>query len=266
MYISDNFVQNTYVIAERRFTETKEWISAHRAFVELAASFAFNYSLITFMARPIFIPDAIRHLLAGLAIQGGWNLYNYCMPTPLDTQPGEQAARLSAAYFVGQAGPQIAIHECGHAFAALCCFKNAHPEISIMPFKGGLTTYAISYGKTALGNWLGKKVALLTIAASGIIATTAVALLAFAIADLLKKKYPTFAAWLNYQGAAHILSDVFYGLGAFIYFPQKSSARFHLSLAIREYPSSYSHMPDVGAFISCQKGKDTSGLPLHPRR
>lgn len=202
-------IQNTFVEAEKK---TKIWLVANRAFLELAASFAFNLTLIRFFAVPTVVPEAIRHFLAGCTLQAGYRLF---YPDSGGTEPGQHAARTSAAFFIGRAGLQSAIHESGHALMALACFKRATPHITIVPFKNCMTDYAISYGTTAFGSVLGRQAALVLIAASGIMATTATVMLALAVAGQLKKNYPFAAKRLTYQAAGHLLIDLTYGFRAF---------------------------------------------------
>lgn len=206
-------IQFALVEAEKCYNETKTWLAAHRAFAELAASFAFNLTLIRFFAVPVMVPEAIKHLLLGSAAQ---SVFSFFKPVELETEPGQHAARTSAAFFIGRAGLQTAIHESGHALMALACFKKAAPIISIFPFKGGLTSYAVSYGKTAFGAMLGRQTALVLIAAAGIIATALTASGALAAAHQLEKKHPFTAKCLTYQAAAHVLIDLDYGQKAFL--------------------------------------------------
>ena len=98
---------------------------------------------------------------------------------------------------------------------ALACFQKANPVITIAPFKNCMTDYAISYGTTAFGSALGRQAALVLIAASGIIATTATVMLALAAANQLKKNYPFVAKCLTYQAIGHLLIDLDYGRKAF---------------------------------------------------
>ncbi len=205
-----------YIEAENGYTNTKTWIAAHRGFIELAASFAFNLSLIRYFAKPLLFFDAARHVLFGTAVQVSWVAYRHFHPDSKIPEPGQHIARTSAAIFAGRAGLQTAIHESGHALMALCCFLKANPEISIFPFKGGSTSYAVSYGTTSFGALLGKEGALVLIAASGMMATTASALLALGAADQLEKKYPRVAKCLTYQSAAHILIELDYGRQVFL--------------------------------------------------
>lgn len=210
------YFEYSYTETEKCYTNTKTWIAAHQAFVELAASFAFNLSLIKYFAKPLLFFDAARLFLGGAAIQTGWIAYRHFHPSSSLPEPGHHIARTSAAYFIGRAGLQTAIHESGHALMALCCFLKARPEISLFPFEGGSTSYAVSYGLTPFGALLGKERALVLIAASGIMATTASALLALGAADQLEKKYPKVAKCLTYQSAANLLIDIEYGRRAFL--------------------------------------------------
>lgn len=200
MFIYNNLsqeIQAIYVAAEKCCKETKTWIAAHRAFSEIAASFVFNCTLIRVFGVPSLLPTALIHLIFCSVIS--------CFKS----EAGEHAARTSSAYFIGRAGIQTAIHESGHAAMALCCFKKADPIITILPFKNGLTTYAVSYGQTAFGKLLGKEASKLLIASSGIAASALFAMAAFAVADRFEQKYPA-AKWLKYQGAAHLLTELYY--------------------------------------------------------
>jgi hypothetical protein len=210
-YIASS-VQSSYIAAEQQYNTLPPVL---RAFAELAASFAFNYSLIRFYAVPIVLPTAIAHLAFGALVEVSWRIYRSIWPAIDETEPGQHIARTSSAYFFGQAYLRIAIHELGHALMAYACFKNAGPKISIFPLKGGDHSYAASYGLTSLGQLLGKEASQVAIAGGGIAATTAFALLAVGCADQLKKKYPKVANCLTYQAAAHVLAEVYYGKTAF---------------------------------------------------
>ena len=202
-----------YQKVEQTVEKTKVWIAAHRALTELVASLAFNVALISFVANPISyaaLSIAATNFLVGSVVQMAYSLWKD------DTLPGQHIARTSTAFTIGRAYPQIAIHESGHALMASSCFQNAKPKITITPFRGGMTSYTVSNGLTALGNLLGKERALVLISASGIMATTVFAMISFAIADKLQDHYPTVASCLNYEGVAFIMSEVLYGLTAFI--------------------------------------------------
>lgn len=191
---------------------------ARRIFPEIALAFSLNYAVVNFVAIPLTVPLFTLALATTLAAGCIALAYDYYRKKGIEKermQAVQKLSRISIVNTVGLAGPNIVIHESGHALAASALFKNAQPLIEIDPFNGGATSYAISYGLTRWGNFLGQRQAMLVIAAAGLIASTIFALFEFGLAHKLQHSYPLLSQYLNLHGISQILNEVIYGLTAF---------------------------------------------------
>jgi hypothetical protein len=124
-----------------------------------------------------------------------------------------QASMINTA---GLAGPNIIIHEMGHAAVASICFQKSNPRTQFFPFLGGMTSYTVSHGLTRVGAFLGEHRTQVLIASAGFLASTLFGMFEFALAYRLHDDYPTLSRWLNVHGVMQITQEVLYGLTAFI--------------------------------------------------
>lgn len=123
--------------------------------------------------------------------------------------------QLALVNILNLTGPYFVIHEGGHALAALTLFRQASPEISFTPFRQGVTSFVVSSGLTQLGAHLGRRISLLAVAAAGIVCSTVVALIEFAISHHFQDKFPNLCHWLDLHAKAQILHDLLYCFSAF---------------------------------------------------
>jgi hypothetical protein len=202
---------------------------AAKAFKELAVSFALNIAILTFTAAPVLsipvLTSALVGALVGVIISTAWDIYrshkikesglSEKLSLEITAAKTNKVARIAIANAVGMSGPNIAIHEAGHAFSSLAFFKNPHPKIQILPFSGGGTSYEIN-GVTRLGRLLGEEKALLFTAGGGILASTIFVMLEIACAHGLKESHPALSEWLNYHAISQLLNEVIYGATAFV--------------------------------------------------
>lgn len=191
--------------------------AARIAFFEISLAFAVNVGVMTFFAVPLTI-GIMTNVLAGSIIGGiistAIQIYRQRNCQNHAFSCTQTIARASLANTVSLAGPNIAIHEAGHAVTALSCFSGAKPEIVIHPFAGGSTSYYISE-LTKFGSFLGKHRSLLLIAGAGMMASTVFAMFEFAAAHSVKDLYPTISEYMNDHAIFQILNEVVYGITAF---------------------------------------------------
>jgi hypothetical protein len=220
---TENIASQNKTINPEKGILAKIWSVAGKAFLEISIVLAINCAVITFIAIPMTIPILTSALISGIvtcAVKTALELY-------LQRKDKEQRikesvdnvqhlARISLIDTIGLAGPNIAIHEVGHAAAVLTCFRNPQPEIHILPFKGGMTGYTISNGLTRLGKFLGNHHSLMFVAAGGMLASTIFALFEFAIADKIKDIYPMISQFMNYHAILQLFGEVLYGITAFV--------------------------------------------------
>lgn len=199
---------------------------AAKALAELAIALSLNLAVMAFFATPLTIPlftSALAGAMVSVIVKTAWDLYRSKKnpeqaqaPTPILDKAADTTAKLSLINTVGLAGPNVAIHEAGHAAAAMAFFKDAKPEIKIFPFRGGQTSYTISNGMTKLGKLLGERGAILFGAAAGMMASTIFAMIEFGAAFGLKEKYPRISEFMNIHAVCQLLNEVVYGATAFL--------------------------------------------------
>ena len=204
---------------------------ALRKFAEISFALSVNFLLAKVTAN-LTLTLCVLFLGTAIVLKIG-NLASECFQIkkekneeedPLDW--GQKFARFSFVNLMMQAGPSILVHESGHAVAAKLLFKNAQPIISIVPFKGGSTSFITSYGLKSLGEKLGKSTSKLIIAASGIMASTIFASLSFVLAERVKDSHPNASQWLEWQGISQLAGDILYGATAFVADKTKMSHDF----------------------------------------
>lgn len=193
---------------------------AKRALLELAAALLVNVGVMAFSATPLSLPllsVAILTAFIAVILKTSWQLYvqkNTGSTVVSDT--GVHLARMSLMNVCGLAGPNIAIHEGGHALAALSLFRQAQPEIRISPFRGGQTSFVVSEGVSKLGKLFGEKGSLLFVGAAGMMASTIFAMIEFATAFAIQDQFPKISQFLTYHGISQLLNEIIYGITALI--------------------------------------------------
>lgn len=125
-------------------------------------------------------------------------------------------AQLSLTAVVGLGYPSLVIHEVGHYLASYALFKNPGTLMTILPFKGGDTNYAISWGLTGLGKLLGKTNCLHAVAAAGMASSMFVATLINGLSSLIQEQYPHCAEILQDFAFIQLLQEFIYGLHALL--------------------------------------------------
>lgn len=127
-----------------------------------------------------------------------------------------QLPQLSLMLLANISYPFFIIHEYGHFFSALACFKQTrYPNVKIKPFFKGSTGFAISHGLTLFGEKLGQKWALTFVQAAGLGSSTVCAMTEFGLSSRIKEKTPILSHLLDLHGKVQIFHDVIYGLSAF---------------------------------------------------
>ncbi|MEI8301331.1 MAG: hypothetical protein WCG10_06995, partial [Chlamydiota bacterium] len=116
-----------------------------------------------------------------------------------------------ATVFASTAG--IAIHEIGHALAAVLLFKNPSVSISVNPWKNGLTTWS-SGPLSKVGKLCGLKEAKLMVAAAGAVLILAMSLGLFVASHVLKDRHPKVCQYLNMIVIMNLIIHIQYALSA----------------------------------------------------
>lgn len=214
---------------EKRETIKKLAIAA---FKELAIGLACAGLACVFCSNPIGIALAVGGVVAMVAVN---TLFRAVAKVeekhlrkiePLKTPEAEKEKKFSRSFiemcnwtsaatfatvFAYTAG--IAIHEIGHALAALLLFKNPSISISVNPWQNGLTTW-IEGGLSVVGRLLGVKEARLVIAAAGTALILFVSLGLFIAGHVLKDKHPKICKYLNMIGIMNLVIHIQYALSA----------------------------------------------------
>lgn len=200
--------------------------AAARALGMLAASLAVNCAIMSFVAAPLtmlLITAALTGLVGELLCQVfayaaeriGW-LSVHSQEEGLNSRTLSQSwfvSEFSLMNAVGQAGVSPLVHESGHALAALACYKDANPIITIFPFLGGRTC-TVQSCLSGFGELIGAGASASLVGAGGIIAATLAAMAALAGAHRLADSHPTISRALELFAYIQILDHVVYGLKA----------------------------------------------------
>lgn len=190
--------------------------------IELGAAIAINAAVIAFFPATL----SVTLITAGLVSYALPNLiytvhaiYNGIITSEKDLdgklRKTQLLSRLSLANIMGAAGPNLIIHEAGHALAAYNLFKNARPRFWIRYFEGGATTYTISNKLTALGSLLGKQHCILLIAAAGVIASTIFVMFEMTASRKLGRQHSILSEYMKLHAISYLFNEVCYGLTAF---------------------------------------------------
>ena len=172
------------------------------------SAFLVAHPLIPIMT--VILSVAFLGLLTLRVIQGPFHLKQLS-----GLEKVQKLARFSLITTSFLGGETPLIHEMGHYVAANVLFKNADAALSIFSFKGGETSYAVSYGLTKIGEVFGKHKAILTVTAAGALASTVFGIIELSVASLIEEKLPKLSQALKFHAVAQTLSDFIYGLTAF---------------------------------------------------
>ena len=197
-------------------------VIASRVFFQMSAALTINFAVMTFIAAPLSITLMSGILLTTATIgilHAAYEIYrkkNLLSNLQKNSQIVSTITQASIVNVAGLSGPNIAIHESGHALAALTLFRDPSPEVKIFPFMGGATSYHISNGLTKFGKFFGKNHALMIVTAAGMAASTLFALFEFAIADRIKEAYPLISQFMTHHAIFQLFNEIVYALTAFI--------------------------------------------------
>ena len=123
----------------------------------------------------------------------------------------------------------VLVHEAGHAIAAKLLVKNPESTISIVPFKGGSTSYRLG-ALTNIGNFFGKAKTKAIISAAGPFAAVATSSFAFGLSYTLDKKKPELSRYMRRCAIESIGNQAFYALSALWVNPLTNSGHDFLKL------------------------------------
>lgn len=123
----------------------------------------------------------------------------------------QRSSALSLLNTAGMAGPNVFIHEVGHAAIGMACYRNANPTITICPFQGGVTCLQSLEELTTFGKMLGGKQAQLLLLLGGVIASTLFALAEFAVAHATESTRPRLSEMLELHGVTQLTGEFLYG-------------------------------------------------------
>jgi len=160
------------------------------------------------------IPIFLISLTVALATQTVFAMLN--KKNELISFLSEKIARIATVNALHLICSAFLIHEMGHAFFAKLLFKNSSPGITIFPFQGGHTTYAISYGLTRYGLKLGREKAILLIAAGGMMASALFGLALKSAAKRINKISSSLAEILQALAISQIFSEIIYALSSLL--------------------------------------------------
>lgn len=107
----------------------------------------------------------------------------------------------------------VVIHEGGHALAASALYKNANPQITVMPLQGGVTSFWIN-GLTKVGKFFGEKGSRLIVAGAGPAAAVLADSIQIGVAHVIKKTHPTMSRYLKVTAIFSLFGHVMYALSA----------------------------------------------------
>lgn len=194
-----------------------------RVLPELVLSLSLNFAAMAFFATPMSIPLLSLMLIGSFALGCIFGLKdssrskNKLSGEMEDPMRGTRIlSRTSIVNTIGWSGPNLWIHESGHAISATALFKEAQVKMWVKPFQGGATTYTASHRLTQIGQWFGKSRAMLVTAAAGLAASTIFVMSELGIANKCKKSNPTISQYLKLHAFTTIFNEAVYGLTAFL--------------------------------------------------
>jgi hypothetical protein len=204
---------------ETHSTDIKATSLALPLLLELGALLAIDYLILgvvgpnfTLLLCSGYLVISIAHLVYVVAAETLCGVRYQEDPFVAD----RQGAVFSAVHTLMHAGIGTAIHEAGHAFSAWLLFNKASPQITILPFRGGSTSYAISYGLTSVGELFGKETSLGIIKAAGMAFSTLTATVTLVFAGNIKEAYPCLSEGLQCAATSLLLNEVVNGLSTLV--------------------------------------------------
>lgn len=121
-------------------------------------------------------------------------------------------SQFSLVSWVGQAAPQILIHEMGHALAALATLKDVKLELAYFsPFHGGMLLTHSQKGLTEFGKLLGTRGSQMLVVAGGVMASTMTAMGMIGFSSMIQENHPQLSEYLNMYAASTVLTELCYG-------------------------------------------------------
>lgn len=193
------------------------------ALPEFALSIGLNLGAMAFFATPMSIPMMSGVVIGSMALSCVFTVHDIsCQKirpsskTKNQLEATRMLSRGSIVNTVGWSGPNLWIHELGHALSATALFKNSQAKIWVRPFQGGATSYTASNRLTAVGKLLGKHRAMMVTAAAGLAASTIFVMSELGLASKCKKSHPAISQYLNLHASAFLFNEAIYGLTAFL--------------------------------------------------
>ena len=113
------------------------------------------------------------------------------------------------SYVAGTAFPSTYLHELGHKMAINTLYQNAHPTITVNPFKGGATSWRPT-GLSPLGEKLGATASRSTVAMAGTAMDALSSVALFATGYKLKKRNPVLGTSMMCYSAMTMLNSTAY--------------------------------------------------------
>lgn len=192
------------------------------AFAELAAALALNITL-SVVFGPFILPDSALFLTAACKCCFGAlavaKVVQNCLPQSIKSHTvyffalvegfSRCVARLTLINTMAMPLTHL-IHEAGHAGAALLCYLQAEPSITIKLYEG-MTNYNISYGLTAFGKRLGEHESMLFVTAAGLAAPVLAAAGELSLSHLIENHYPLISEIISHHAASQYLNLFLYG-------------------------------------------------------
>ncbi|MBS2036503.1 hypothetical protein JST97_16040 [bacterium] len=130
---------------------------------------------------------------------------------PLKTQQDRAfgGAIGAGAYLLGTAGPTTYLHELGHKLAVQTLYSGTTADISIEPFKGGVTKWS-AQGLSPLGEHLGSHASRSVVAMAGTAMDALSSCALFAAGYKLRKKHPLAGNAMMGYGIMNMTNSTLY--------------------------------------------------------
>ena len=103
------------------------------------------------------------------------------------------------------------MNEGGRAAAAALLYKNAHPQIEIVPLQGGVTRYTVE-GLTKMGNFFGPEKAARIVAGAATATSLFVSSIQFIVAHKIRNSHPTISRYLQVTAIVSLANQALYVL------------------------------------------------------
>jgi hypothetical protein len=209
---------------------------ALQTLAELALSLAVGMIVCAFVVTPMGISWVIGAAWIQCVVTLSARILG-CLAFEKYLENGPQAKKyLKAAIFCSHIAPisfaigtalnaQTLIHESGHALAAKILYQGANPEITLFPFKGGVTHF-FPEKLSALGAKLGKNKSIAWVTAAGPLASLAVSSAALATSLLIKDNHPKISNYLATSAIYDFIIHATYACSALFTSPTELSHDF----------------------------------------